>query len=153
MTTAKTILQRQHAGMPIPSIRRSAVSIGLALSLLGLALLIYCGVQHSTPAGPLSEDFERELALETFDDAVAINEARLQDPERVKQDAMAVFSILNPELVLRERLKDPAQVKADLEVLMPMLNPRQAVAKLQEDPEFRRQQEEAFRALLETANY
>lgn len=149
MTVLAAVIGRLHGGATASKIRKLTVASGVVLSSVAIALIGYCVMQYSAPAGSLPEDPERELALESFDDAIVINQARQQEPDLVEEDAIALFSILNPHLVLRERLKDPEQVKADMEVLLPMLDPKQMEAKLREEPEFRRQQEEAFRALKE----
>ena len=130
--------------------RRGRVAVAsVMVSLMAVAFLASRIGQQRAPADTVALAIDRELAIQSFTNAVAINLARQRNPELVKQDALVAFSILNPELALRERRKDPALVEADQMAAFTLLNARLIEAELEKDPEFRQRRAEAFQTLGE----
>ena len=117
---------------------------GGAILGLAFAFVILRTLSQTAPSTAGATEADREQALQSFTNAIAINLARQEDPELMKLDASAGVSIFNPALACQERRKDPAVAQADDLAAYSILNPRVVLAQLQKDPAFRKMQEEAF---------
>jgi hypothetical protein len=128
---------KRNTGSWVTHRRPMAVS-SLALGILALTFFGAPMTQQQVPAGPVPEDVDYGIALQSFTNAVAINSARQMNPELMKQDALVAFSLLHPSLV---------PTKVDEVAAFAILNPWAVEAELQKDPAFLKQQEAAFAAM------
>lgn len=123
---------------------RAIVTSGAVVSVLLLVIGARLS-QSLAPADVPSLASEEEVATRVLLNPIRVG-SEPTSPELAQQQAAAVFSIMNPDIVSRELMKDPAVVKSVEETSVYILTPRLVEAEMEKDPEFRKRRAAAFGA-------